>query len=199
MHLRSLRFSKVYVSQNYTEDATDSNNPNVNPSSPDANWENYQLRINPTDNWMVSNSPLSHLLLAPTLMHKCKVGAVVSERWHMNTGRQRKLSDSPDMRSRHPTYRVTTVSARQICRYSTIEMWEATVCPLRQPDKARFVALESLKTSPSSLWLWLWEVNIWTHWDWAARRHKLWPGQSGNPPLCCIHNNVPTFVNLTLS
>ena len=84
MHLRSLRFSKVYVSQNYTEDATDSNNPNVNPSSPDANWENYQLRINPTDNWMVSNSPLSHLLLAPTLMHKCKVGAVVSERWLSN-------------------------------------------------------------------------------------------------------------------
>ena len=84
MYLRSLRFSKVYVSQNYTEDATDSNNPNVNPSSPDANWENYQLRINPTDNWMVSNSPLSHLLLAPTLMHKCKVGAVVSERWLSN-------------------------------------------------------------------------------------------------------------------
>ena len=61
MHLRSLRFSKELVSQNYTEDATDSNNPNVNLSSPDANWENYQLRINPTDNWMVLNSPLSHL------------------------------------------------------------------------------------------------------------------------------------------
>ena len=61
MHLRSLRFLKELVSQNYTEDATDSNNPNVNLSSPDANWENYQLRINPTDNWMVSNSPLSHL------------------------------------------------------------------------------------------------------------------------------------------
>ena len=37
MHLRSLRFLKELVSQNYTEDATDSNNPNVNLSSPDAN------------------------------------------------------------------------------------------------------------------------------------------------------------------
>ena len=44
MHLRSLRFSKELVSQNYTEDATDSNNPNVNLSSPDANWENYQKK-----------------------------------------------------------------------------------------------------------------------------------------------------------
>ena len=54
----------------------------------------------------------------------------------------------------------------------------------------------------SAHWLW-WEVNIWAHWDWAPRRHKLWPGQPGelepgNPPLCFIHNNVPTFVNLTL-
>ena len=101
--------------------------------------------------------------------------------WHMNTGRQGKLWHSryEKLTSDLSCDNSLSSSARQICRCSPIEMWEQTVCPLRQPDKARFVALKSLKTSPSSLTRWLWEVNIWTHWDWAPRRHKLWAGQPG--------------------
>ena len=114
------------------------------------------------------------------------------------------------MRSWHPTYRVTTVSASQHVRFVAIR---------RLKCERRLFALCDSRTKPdlwpsspwkpapapwlaSAHWLW-WEVNIWAHWDWAPRRHKLWPGQPGelepgNPPLCFIHNNVPTFVNLTL-
>ena len=107
------------------------------------------------------------------------------------------------MRSWHPSYRVTTVSAAQVTSdLSLSDDWNVRGDCLPSPTagQSQICGPRVLENQPwlaSAHWLW-WEVNIWAHWDWAPRRHKLWPGQPGNPPLCFIHNNGPTFVNLTL-